>query len=188
MKFDSNGLIPMIIQDAITGAVLSLFYGNAESIKKMKETGFVYRYSRSKQKVMKKGEESGNVQKVKEIIEDCDSDALLVRVNSNGPACHIGSRSCFGNTERATILSELSSIIQDRKSNPKIDSYTSSIVNSRDAVIRKLREECEELIVAEKKSDIKWEAADLLYFILVYLENRTVTLEEVLGELNRRRK
>ncbi len=188
MKFDSNGLIPMIIQDATTGLVLSLFYANKESIEKMKETCFVYRYSRSKQKVMKKGEESGNVQKVKEIIEDCDSDALLVRVNSNGPACHTGSRSCFGSEEEATILSELSSIIENRKLNPKKGSYTSTIVNNRDAIIEKLREECEELIVAEKKNDIKWEAADLLYFILVYLENRNVKLEAVLAELKGRRK
>ena len=144
MRFDKDGLIPMIIQDATTGVVLSLFYANRESLEKMKKAGFVYRYSRSKKKVMKKGEESGNSMTVVSIESDCDKDALLVRVQPSGPACHTGQHSCFGNDKelkkyRATILQELAAVIKERKLNPK-DSYTSKIVRKRDVIIQKLRE------------------------------------------------
>ncbi|MBS3068541.1 bifunctional phosphoribosyl-AMP cyclohydrolase/phosphoribosyl-ATP diphosphatase HisIE [Candidatus Micrarchaeota archaeon] len=186
MKFDKDGVIPMIVQDADSLAVLSLFYGNKESIEKMKKTGFVWRYSRSKNKLMKKGAISGNTMKVISVSEDCDSDALLVKVKPLGSACHTNSYSCF--KEEKNILSELIEVISERKKYPKGNSYTSKIVNDRNAIIAKLREELEELIEAKKKSDIKWEAADLLYFILVYLENRNINFSEVLNELKRRRK
>lgn len=185
MKFDKSGLVPMIIQDANSGAVLSLFYCNEESLKKMKETGFVWRYSRSKKKLMKKGMSSGNLMKVVSISEDCDSDALLVKVKPFGPACHAGDYSCFG--EEKNILTELIDVISERKRNPKKDSYTSQIVKNKMKIIEKLREELEELIEAKRKKDIKWEAADLLYFLLVYLENRSVGFSDVLEELRRRR-
>ena len=135
---------------------------------------------------MKKGEESGNFMKVVSLSEDCDSDALLAKVKPEGPACHTGSYSCFG--EKKSILYELVEVIKTRKLNPKSDSYTSSIVCDRSKIIAKLREECEELIDAEKPSDIKWEAADLLFFMLVYLENRGISFEDVLVELKKRRK
>lgn len=184
IKFGENGLVPMIVQDANNGLVLSLFYTNEEAIEKMKSTGYVWRYSRAKTKLMKKGEESGNTQKIVSMNFDCDQDALLVRVIPNGPACHKGTVSCF--EAEATILSELSKVIRDRKLNPK-DSYTSKIVKSREAIIAKLHEECEELIEAEGQRNITWEAADLIYFTLVYLENREVGFSEVLKELRKRR-
>lgn len=184
IKFEENGLVPMIIQDANSGLVLSLFYTNKEAIEKMKSTGYVWRYSRTKKKLMKKGEESGNTQKIVSISFDCDQDALLVRVLPNGPACHKGTISCFD--AEAGVLSELSRVIKNRKLNPK-DSYTSKIVKDRNAIIAKIREECEELIEAEGEKNITWEAADLIYFTLVYLENREVEFSEVLKELRKRR-
>lgn len=189
IKFNSDGLIPLIIQDADSGTVLSLFYANQEAIKKMEETGYVWRYSRSKQKLMKKGEESGNVQKVVSITEDCDSDALLVKVKPAGPACHTGKYSCF--KEEKPVLNELLEVLKDRKKNPKQGSYTSKLIKDQKGIIAKLREECEEFIEAgEKKEDkeVVWEAADLLFFMLVYLENRNVEFADVLKELKRRRK
>ncbi|MDO8553671.1 MAG: bifunctional phosphoribosyl-AMP cyclohydrolase/phosphoribosyl-ATP diphosphatase HisIE [Candidatus Micrarchaeota archaeon] len=185
VKFNDAGLVPMIVQDATSGVVLSLFYANEDAVKKTKETGYLWRYSRSRKKLMKKGEESGNFMKVVSLSEDCDSDALLVKVKPEGPACHTGSYSCFG--EKKRILCELIEVIKDRKANPKKDSFTSSIVSDRSKIIAKLREECEELIDAEKPSDIKWEAADLLFFMLVYLENRQISFEDVLTELRKRR-
>ena len=186
LKFDEKGLVPMIIQDAITGSVLSLFYANTEALEKIQETSYLWRYSRSKKKLMKKGESSGNFMKIVSIKEDCDSDALLLKVRPEGPACHSGEYSCFG--EEKEILYELLDIIKNRKQNPNKNSYTSKIVTDKSEVIAKLREECEELIEAEKPTDIKWEAADLLYFMLVYLENRGVAFEDVLAELKRRRR
>lgn len=184
VKYDVNGLVPMIIQDADSGLVLSLFYGNKESIEKMQKTKYVWRYSRSKKKVMRKGEISGNIQKVVAISNDCDNNALLIMVSPKGPACHTGKASCF---ESQSILQELVSTIRERATCPS-GSYTSKILKEREMIVEKLREECEELIRGKTKSNIAWEAADLIYFILVYLENRNVPFNEVLKELRSRRK
>lgn len=195
LKFNSDGLIPLIIQDSDSGTVLSLFYANQEAMDKMQKTGYVWRFSRSKNRLMKKGEESGNVQKVISISEDCDSDALLVKVKPWGPACHKGTVSCFGSGVQGdfspNIISELVTVLKDRKKNPKKGSYTSSIIINKQKIIAKLREECEEFIEAgEKKEDkeVIWEAADLLFFMLVYLGNRDIEFADVLNELKRRRK
>lgn len=188
INFDSNGLVPIIIQDDRTGSVLSLFYANKEALDRTEQTGFVWRYSRSKQRLMQKGEESGNIMKVVSISPDCDSDALLVRVIPKGPACHSGEISCFKNANSAGLLAELIRTIKNRKEKPSNESYTSSIVNNREKIIEKLREELQELIEAKRKKDIKWEAADLMYFLLVYLENQNLPFKEVLKELKRRRK
>lgn len=178
-------LIPMIIQDSDSGAVLSLVYANVESLRNMRRTGYVWRYSRQQGRVIRKGDTSGNRQKVVGIAWDCDKDSLLVRVRPTGPACHTGQFSCFGE-EKPTLI-ELMEVIKDRRVNPKKDSYTSRIVRDRSAITAKLREECEELIEAEGRGNIRWEAADLLYFLLVYLENRRMSWAEVLKELRRRR-
>jgi phosphoribosyl-ATP pyrophosphohydrolase/phosphoribosyl-AMP cyclohydrolase len=226
VKFDDRGLVPIIIQDAYSGIVLSLMYANQDALDKMYETEFVWRFSRSKNKLMKKGEESGFVQEIISIIPDCDSDALLIKVKPNGPACHNGTVSCFWSgasqlgekttnnknsqfdsankqssqpgtnktqnpqleTTRLAVLSELAATISDRKQNPKPDSYTSSIVNDKKQIMEKLNEEFEELLAAEKEDEIVWEAADLVYFLLVYLENRRVKFSKVLEELEKRRK
>jgi phosphoribosyl-ATP pyrophosphohydrolase/phosphoribosyl-AMP cyclohydrolase len=176
----------MIIQDARGGAVLSLFYANMEAIEKMNQEGYVWRYSRKLGRIIKKGETSGNFQKVISIQNDCDSDALLVKVKPSGPACHTNAYSCFGET--IPILTELTDVISERKQSKSQHSYVSGIVNDRMATVAKLREELDELICAGKKSEVVWEAADLLFFMLVYLENRGIELNEVLGELRRRRK
>lgn len=188
LKFNDVGLIPMIIQDSSSGAVLSLFYANSESIKKMQETGLVWRYSRKNKKVMMKGVESGNTQKVDSISLDCDEDALLVKVSPVGPACHKGSSSCFSDTDSYPIISELIKTIKERKETPNSKSYTSLIVNSRIMISQKLFEEIIELTNAHAKEDIIWEAADVLFFLFVYLENRDIKFGEVLKELEERRK
>ncbi len=178
----------MIIQDANGGAVLSLFYANEEALEKTKQTGYVWRFSRSKKKVMKKGATSGNVQKVVSMSFDCDLDALLVRVIPSGPACHKDTISCFGESGEGVILSELVNVIKNRKENPKKGSYTSKLLNNNGKIKSKIKEECGELIEAEKKEDKIWEAADVLYFLLVFLEKNGVELRDVLIELAKRRK
>jgi phosphoribosyl-ATP pyrophosphohydrolase/phosphoribosyl-AMP cyclohydrolase len=186
LQFNENGLVPMIIQDVDSGAVLSLFYCNKEALEKTKEEEYVWRYSRKLGRIIKKGESSGNFQKVVSIKEDCDSDAILVKVIPEGPACHTGNYSCF--REEKGILSELLEILEDRKNNPKEQSYVSSIVNDREKIVEKLKEELDEFIEAGKEDEITWEAADLLFFMLVYLENRNIKFSKVLQELKRRRK
>ncbi|MBI2079958.1 hypothetical protein HYT84_04270, partial [Candidatus Micrarchaeota archaeon] len=125
IKFDKTGLIPMIVQDADTGLVLSLFYANREAVEKMQTTNCVWRFSRSKKRVMKKGEKSGNVQKIVSVSLDCDNDVLLVLVSPEGPACHKGTESCFTGPNKS-MLSDLVSVIKARKKNPT-GSYTSKI-------------------------------------------------------------
>ena len=102
LKYDQRGLVPLIVQDARTGAVLSLFYANQKAIQKSMDTGYVWRFSRQSKKLMMKGATSGNVQKIVSIFEDCDADAVLVRVIPEGPACHLGTYSCFGEIEPLT--------------------------------------------------------------------------------------
>ncbi len=186
LKFDKEGLVPMIIQDANSGTVLSLFYANEEAIDRMTKEGYVWRYSRKLGRVIKKGETSGNYQKVVSMQNDCDSDALLVKVIPKGPACHTNAYSCFG--QEKPILQELIGVISSRKKEPNPNSYVSSIVNDRDMVVSKLKEELTELIEAENEDEVVWEAADLLFFMFVYLENREVGFKQVLEELRRRRK
>ena len=186
IKFGKDGLVPVIVQDEGSSAVLSLFYANAEAIGKMNDEGYVWRYSRRMGRLSKKGEVSGNCQKIVSMKADCDSDALLVKVKPEGPACHTGEYSCFGETK--SIIPELTEVIAGRKRDPKKGSYVSGLVNDREKIIDKLREELEELIDAGGEKDIAWEAADLLFFMLVYLENREVEFSRVLKELERRRR
>lgn len=186
LKYGKDGLVPVIVQDSKGGAVLSLFYANAEAVAKMEEEGYVWRYSRRMGRLSKKGETSGNFQKIVGMEEDCDSDTLLVKVEPEGPACHTGEYSCFG--EKKPLLNELVEVIADRKRNPKEGSYVSGLVGKREKIVEKLREELEELIEAEKEGEVAWEAADLLFFMLVYLENREVEFQKVLKELRKRRK
>ena len=186
IQFNEAKLVPMIVQDATTGIVLSLFYANEGSFEKMKTTGYIWRYSRKLGKVIKKGEESGNCQKVISIELDCDGDALLVKVLPEGPACHTGAYSCFSKTTNpSTILGELEQVLYERKN---LNSYSSSITNNKENAITKLREELEELIEADEEKELVWEAADLLFFFLTYLQNRSIKLSQVLQELRRRRK
>jgi len=201
-----GGLMPTVVQDAATGEVLMLAYSSKESLAKTLRTKRAWFWSRSRKRLWKKGEESGNELAVEEVAADCDSDSLLfkVRVKGKGVACHTGKKSCFfnflkkGKRKKASasqsVLQELFSVIEERKKNSKKEaaagSYVASIVGNRKKIVEKLREECGELIeAAEKKprKEIIWEAADLLFFELVLLANRGVKLEQVLAELERRR-
>ena len=187
-------LMPLIVQDNETKQVLSLFYCNKEAISRMKKTGFVWRYSRRYGKVMKKGATSGNFQKIADLKYDCDNDALLARVEQMGDgACHTGKWSCFDKEKERSwgVLEELIAVIEDRKKNPKKKSYVSSIIRKPDKIGDKLVEEAvelEEAIMEKPDKEVVWEAADLLFFTLVGLENRGIDLQKVLEELKRRRK
>ncbi len=191
---DELKLIPLIVQDAATKQVLSLVYANSESIELMKKTGFVHRYSRQARAQMRKGETSGNFQKIISLDEDCDGDALLAVVNQEGSgACHAGGWSCFSTDRQVSygVLDELIRTINERKTKPSENSFVSSIISDKEKIGGKLREEANELSEALSKkndSEVVWEVADLLFFTLVALENRGISFERVLDELNRRRK
>ena len=183
VTYDEKGLVPAVVQEE-NGQVLMLAYMNEESLKKTLATGYTWFYSRSRQKLWKKGEESGNVQKVKEISYDCDGDTLLVRVHQTGIACHTGSYTCFsgrklaGEEEKgvaviseekgyvlAEILNDLYKVIEDRRLNPIEGSYTNYLFDKgQDKILKKVGEEAVETILASKnnvKEEILYEMGDL---------------------------
>lgn len=218
LKWDEAGLIPAVIQEATSGDVLMVGYMNRESLRKTLETGYTWFYSRSRQRLWKKGETSGHVQRVVEIRTDCDQDALLIRVQQEGPgACHEGYHSCFHygvtvdggvegegmSAERSfdpekvygssggAILEEVYQVIRDRKEHPKEGSYTTYLFNEGiNKILKKVGEEAAEVIIAAKDPDdepLIYEAADLLYHLLVLLVERGLRPEQVFEELRRRR-
>jgi phosphoribosyl-ATP pyrophosphohydrolase/phosphoribosyl-AMP cyclohydrolase len=207
-----EGLVPAIVQDYKSGQVLMLAYMNAESLQRTIESGRTYFYSRSRQKLWMKGEESGHIQEVKEILYDCDADSLLVRVEQTGVACHTGHYSCFyrdihGNEKDETvfdtstvyaagkegpgILLELYDIVKDRQRNLPEGSYTTYLFEKGlDKILKKVGEENAEVIIAAKnreKSEIVYETADLLYHLLVLLVEQGVEPSDVFAELRSRR-
>jgi len=201
LRFDEKGLIPVVTQDYKTKEVLMLAYMNEEALKKTLETGYVHYWSRSRGKIWKKGETSGNTQRVINIRYDCDEDALLIEVEQKGVACHTGNYSCFYRVmysmkeempASSKILDELYGVIEDRIKRLPNGSYTASLVKSgEDEVIRKIGEESVEVILAFKNKNNKEliaETADLLYHLLVTLAYKEVKLDEVWKELERRRK
>jgi len=187
-------LLPLIVQDEETKQVVSLFYCNKESIALMKKTGYIWRYSRKYKTQMKKGATSGNTQKMIRLQYDCDKDALLAIVTQEGKnACHTGKWSCFSAKKNRSLgfLDDLISVIKQRRRGKTKGSYVASIVNSPKKIGEKLTEEAAELAEAiskKEKSEVVWEAADLLFFTLVALANRGVDVEKVIQELKRRRK
>ena len=200
VNWDERGLVPAIAQRN-DGRVLTLAYMDREALELTLTTGFGHYYSRSKERIRKKGEVSGNVQVVEEVRIDCDGDAILLKVDQRGPACHTGEESCFyrilgepsvdeGSIDYSLeILKKLEEIIRDRQSNPHQDSYTSSLFEKGIREInKKLGEEAIETIVSGDDDNLVHEAADLLYHLLVLLRARDVELEEVMSELGRRRK
>jgi phosphoribosyl-ATP pyrophosphohydrolase/phosphoribosyl-AMP cyclohydrolase len=198
LVFDEKGLIPAIVQDVDTKEVLTLAYMNKESLQKTLETGETWFYSRSRQTLWHKGETSGNTQKVVKIKLDCDQDAVLVQVKPNGPACHNGTDSCFaedvyGKENRITsyaILSELERVIAKRDEERPEGAYTTYLFEKGvDKILKKVGEEASEVIIAAKNrshEELRWEAADLIYHLLVLLREQRLPLQDVLGVLEKR--
>ena len=199
IKFDDKGLVPVVVQDVSTNAVLMLAYMNAESIAKTQELGEMVYFSRSRQELWHKGETSGNTQKVHELKIDCDGDTLLALVSQKGVACHTGAYSCFFETligEESysggyRIIDELFAIIEDRKVNPKEGSYTNYLFDKGiDKILKKVGEEAAEVIIAAKNAapdEIRYETADLFYHLMVMLADRGLKPAEVFAELEKRR-
>jgi phosphoribosyl-ATP pyrophosphohydrolase/phosphoribosyl-AMP cyclohydrolase len=199
IKFNEQSLVPVVVQDVKTNSVLMLAYMSRESIEKTLETGKMVYFSRSRNKLWLKGETSGNFQTVRELIIDCDGDALLALVSQEGAACHTGNYSCFfealhgtGNhTSGYGIIDELYKVIEDRKLNPKEGSYTNYLFEKGiDKILKKVGEECAEVIIAAKnasRDEIRYEAADLIYHLLVLLSQAGLCPSEVFSELEQRR-
>ncbi len=185
-----GGLVPAIAQ-AVDGEVLMLAFMNREALVRTLTTGKMYYYSRSRKKLWRKGETSGNGQLVENFYIDCDNDALLFKVRQIGSACHTGKSNCFGapKTKKFT-LEELFRVIEGRKRNPQKNSYTNALLKNEKKIYEKIYEESEELVEAArrgKKSEIVWEAGDVLYHLLVLLAKKNVGFGEVLAELEMRR-
>ncbi|MFC4322428.1 bifunctional phosphoribosyl-AMP cyclohydrolase/phosphoribosyl-ATP diphosphatase HisIE [Litchfieldia salsa] len=202
LKFDQNGLIPAIVQDATSKEVLTLAYMNEESLQKSLETRQTWFYSRSRQELWHKGATSGNTQNITDIKYDCDQDALLVLVQPEGPACHKGNYSCFPESilddepketdaDRFAIINELEQIIAEREAERPEGSYTTYLFKEGvDKILKKVGEEASEVIIAAKNRDpeeLKWETADLLFHLLVLLREQKLPLDEVLNALQKRR-
>lgn len=197
LKYDDKGLIPVIVQDALTSEVLMMAYANKEAYDRMLETGRTHFYSRSRQRLWMKGETSGHVQDIVSMQLDCDGDCLLVRVRQTGAACHLERPSCFEELVKgelngtSDILPELIRIIRDRKANPKEGSYTTSLLKNEDKMLKKVVEESAEIALACKSADKRmqaWEVADLIYHLLVAIEGKDIPLEDVYRMLAGRRK
>ena len=193
LKFDENGLIPAIVVDAVTKKVLMLAYMNAESLKITMEKGKTCFYSRSRKALWLKGETSGNYQNVVSITADCDKDALTVVVEKEGPACHTGAESCFFNPVfeseelQEFSLEGLVKLIEGRKTEKKEGSYTTYLFEKgTDKILKKVGEECTEVIIAGKADDKKetvYEIADLCYHVLVLMIQMGISLEDIHREL-----
>lgn len=181
-------LIPVVVQDVENNNVLMLAYANGESMRRTKRTGLMHYWSRSRNKIWKKGETSGHFQKVVKILKDCDHDTLLARVKQTGPACHRNTYSCFSKKAFSGrgVLDALWATLQERKRKKPRGSYTVKLLQNSELRAKKLLEEAAELVLARKKKDIIWEAADLIYHMLVLLTAANVNLDDVDRELARR--
>jgi phosphoribosyl-AMP cyclohydrolase / phosphoribosyl-ATP pyrophosphohydrolase len=204
LKFDEQGLIPAVVQDAQSKEVLTLAYMNEESLRMSVETKETWFYSRSRQELWHKGETSGNTQVIVDIRYDCDQDALVVLVTPKGPACHTGDYSCFSKSllgddhkfepvdDRFEIINKLESLIAKRWAQRPEGSYTTYLFDKGvDKILKKVGEEASEVIIAAKNRDqeeLSWEAADLLYHLLVLLREQDLPLDQVLQALEGRNK
>ena len=192
LKYDANGLIPAVVQDHYTKEVLTLAYMNAETLALTIAEGRTVFWSRSRQEIWRKGETSGNVQKVVSITADCDGDALVVEVVKNGPACHTGAESCFFNEVYVSpevkqfSWEGLYRLIEGRKAQPKEGSYTTYLFEKgKDKILKKVGEECTEVLIGAAKNDkdeTVYEIADLAYHLLVLMVEMGISLEDVIAE------
>ena len=192
LKFDEKGLIPAIVVDDDTGAVLTLAYMNRESLAISMEKGLTCFWSRSRQELWLKGATSGNYQHIVSITADCDYDALEVRVKKDGPACHTGEESCFhndifGQKKEPFQLETLEQLLQGRKANLPEGSYTTYLFQKGiDKILKKVGEECTEVIIAGKADDraeTVYEIADLAYHVLVLMVQMGISVEDIRKEL-----
>lgn len=193
LKFDEKGLIPAIVVDAVTKQVLTLAYMNRESLQISMEKGLTCFFSRSRQQLWLKGETSGNYQHIVSITADCDRDALVVMVEKDGPACHTGAESCFfepvyQSAERQEFsLQGLYALLEGRKRDRPAGSYTTYLFDKGiDKILKKVGEECTEVIIAGKADDKKetiYELADLAYHAMVLMVQMGITVEDVHREL-----
>lgn len=209
IAFDAAGLVPVVIVDDRSEAVLTLAYANREALERTLATRSTWLFSRSRAELWNKGATSGNTQRVVAVAADCDGDALIYRVVPSGPACHTGQASCFGAPVRldddaggetsaqasggarfATAIGALAAVIAQRKRDPLPGSYTAKLfAGGVDRIGKKIGEEATEVVIAAKNADrgeLIWETADLLYHTLVMLAERGITLDEVGAELTRR--
>jgi len=203
IKFGENGLIPVIVQDTGNGQVLMFAYANKEALQKTIDSGRSHFWSRSREKLWMKGEESGNVQDVREIYYDCDIDTILYLVEQTGVACHTGERTCFyrslkGDKKAPVFISSNSdktlddvyAVVQDRKLNPKEGSYVSGLFDKGlDKILKKIGEEAGETIIGAKNEDKKeiiYETADLWFHSLIALSYFGITPNDIYEELGRR--
>lgn len=199
-KLNSDGLIPVIVQDYKTHEVLMMAYMNEESYEKTIRTGKMTYYSRSRQQLWTKGETSGHYQYIKSLTLDCDNDTILAKVSQVGAACHTGSRSCFfqelmsreyDDTNPLNVLENVYSVIRDRKDHLKGGSYTNYLFEKGiDKILRKLGEQATGIVVAAKnpnQDEIKYEISDLLYYLMVLMAERDIVWKDVTDDLADRR-
>ncbi|AYB47062.1 bifunctional phosphoribosyl-AMP cyclohydrolase/phosphoribosyl-ATP diphosphatase HisIE [Paenibacillus lautus] len=209
IRWDAAGLVPAIVQDAQSKQVLMMAYMNRESLRLTLESGETWFWSRSREELWHKGATSGNVQTVVSMTYDCDGDTLLLQVNPKGPACHTGQTTCFHNEitvqgqesesanqgaavsgERFAVLAELEEVIAQREVERPEGAYTTYLFDKGvDKILKKVGEEASETIIAAKNKDnaeLKLEVSDLIYHLLVLLQERKLPLDEIMDELSRR--
>jgi phosphoribosyl-ATP pyrophosphohydrolase/phosphoribosyl-AMP cyclohydrolase len=193
LKFDEKGLIPAVVVDAATKKVLTVAYMNRESLEISMKEGTTCFWSRSRQELWRKGETSGNKQHIVSITADCDKDALTVAVYKDGPACHLGTDSCFNNVvfesdEREEFsLEALMKVIEGRKIDKKEGSYTTYLFEKgTDKILKKVGEECTEVIIAGKaddKAETIYEISDLVYHVMVLMIQMGISIDDIKNEL-----
>lgn len=201
LKWNEQGLLPVVIADDRTGSVLTLAYANREALERSIAERSTYLFSRSRNELWHKGETSGNTQEIVSIAYDCDADALLYRVVPHGPACHTGAESCFHNNVMVSepveglknfekALSHLNTVLEQRKSADPESSYVAKLyAGGVDKIGKKIGEEATEVVIAAKNQsheELVWESADLLFHLLVLLKHAGVSLDDVGTELLRR--
>lgn len=203
IKWDANGLVPAVVQDAQSKEVLMLAYMNEESLLRSVQTGTTWFWSRSRDELWNKGATSGHTQRIVSMAYDCDGDTLLVRVQQQGPACHTGSYSCFFNpvevsghadgsaaassADRFAALGSLESVIAQRFAERPSGSYTTYLFDKGvDKILKKVGEEAAEVIIAAKNKDndeLRSEASDLIFHLMVLLRERGLPLDDIMSEL-----